>query len=399
MFITASNAVRELHLPVKILFPGLAPCAFTGNIPGVGNVYKDDQFLQEAYAAGVGPAFDALAIHEYNETPGDTTDPTNPANHVCISLDRTKVFSDILAAHGDSAKEMWLTESGYAPQNGVTHDIIASELPLFYSTVDRYGKVGPLCWWIMAGNGQWDNQDMITGGGGRNPEYDAYKGMSKPIPALPAGGTGSSTGGSVGGLSPGDEGKDFYGGNSVTWSNEATQIKFAYIRASEGTTADTGFQSNMQAAKSFNIKRGAYHAFVPGGDPAAQADYFSYVIGGRSYDGELPPMLDVELRDTSVSLNDYRDRLTTFMNRFQADTGITVGIYTAPCLWIGLTSTVPGIENHPLWVAHYGVTEPIVPREWAAAGKKPLLWQYSNVGQDHDRYMPDPVSTNTCPGG
>ena len=145
-------------------------------------------------------------------------------------------------------------------------------------------------------------------------------------------------------------------------------IHFAYVKASEGVdAADPSFAGHWETLGGLPILRGAYHFYVTEDDPEEQARFFLSQV--TLAPGDLPPVVDVELlgRGTQPGL---ADRLETFLEIVEKETGARPIIYTAPNFWNAHLTDRFG--DYPLWVAEYGVSEPVTPQGWGAW----TLWQW-----------------------
>jgi lysozyme len=100
----------------------------------------------------------------------------------------------------------------------------------------------------------------------------------------------------------------------------ATDVRFAYIKASEGSDyRDDRFASNWRDAGEAGIKRGAYHYFTLCRPGAVQAANFISAAPSR---GELPPVVDIEQKspcrqgpqvaDVAAELAAYLDALDLY---------------------------------------------------------------------------------------
>lgn len=163
----------------------------------------------------------------------------------------------------------------------------------------------------------------------------------------------------------------------IDWAKVASGgIKFAMIRVGDGDSyLDSQFANNWSGAKAHGVLRGTYHFFRPGDDPVKQADNFVKQIkahGGLA-DGDLPPVLDVEVQGVSDAT--LRKRALTWLQHVEAALGRRPMIYTSPGFWSGLGA---GSEfaKYPLWVAHWDTACPSVPSSWS--GWK--LWQTHDDG-------------------
>lgn len=151
----------------------------------------------------------------------------------------------------------------------------------------------------------------------------------------------------------------------------------AFVRASAaGTTCiiyeDSYFQQNAVGFEAAGKPRDYYHFFRPQCDPVAQANFFADTI--FPYPGDMIPVLDVEV-DGGLSAVTVLARVRTFLTVFEERTGKKAMIYTSPGFWNGNVARSPWISEHPLWVAHWGVSEPYLPHDWDDW----LFWQYDVI--------------------
>lgn len=168
----------------------------------------------------------------------------------------------------------------------------------------------------------------------------------------------------------------------VDWARVARQVyKFAFIKASEGTTLpDPEFSANWNGAQAVGLLRGAYHYFEPGRNPEQQAEFFLNTVwpaGGQPLleVGDLPPVLDVEpSRDQCTE--EVAQEIQTWIAVVQHRTLRIPILYTARDLWDGLG--IRHLGSSPLWVSEYGVAAPsVLPAGWW----RWQFWQYSQRGR------------------
>jgi len=159
---------------------------------------------------------------------------------------------------------------------------------------------------------------------------------------------------------------------------------FAFIKASQATFTDPQFVLNWKKAKDAGLLRGAYHYLdytKPGVD---QANYFADLL--KNDPGELPPIIDYELRRTdnnpSAALGFLRECLDQLIKRTElfAD-AITKRpmIYTGPGFWIeyGDQTKSDYWIQFPLWNAHWTTSSaPMIPLPWTLWH----FWQFSSKG-------------------
>lgn len=159
-------------------------------------------------------------------------------------------------------------------------------------------------------------------------------------------------------------------------------IRFVFIKATEGEQyVDPTFDDNWLGARSVGILRGAYHFFHPNMNPVKQAEKFLQVIRGMDDDGELPPVLDLEVTDNQ-SNQTILERAKAWLDRIQQNLGVAPIIYSNRG-FLEFNFSVPGggppfwTRNHMLWIANYGQSEPSLPPGWLDWS----FWQHSETGK------------------
>ncbi|HLO13826.1 MAG TPA: SH3 domain-containing protein [Anaerolineales bacterium] len=155
---------------------------------------------------------------------------------------------------------------------------------------------------------------------------------------------------------------------------------FVIIRAGQNLWVDSDFKNNWRRAKEAGLPRGSYWFYDSRGDPKQQADLWFNLLSGDL--GELPLFLDLE--------EAYRGPFTgwqhwkTFLDRIKTLVGSKdVGIYTAYYYWnnnapLSQPTELEYFHRYPLWIANYGVSEPLVPKPWSAS--EWLFWQFTSSG-------------------
>jgi len=157
---------------------------------------------------------------------------------------------------------------------------------------------------------------------------------------------------------------------------------FVIIRAGQNLWPDSDFKDNWQRAKENNLPRGSYWFYDSRADPKQQAELWASLLGSDR--GELPLFADIE--------ETYKGPFTgwtfwkTFLERVKALVGSKeVGIYTAFFYWQSNApnpTTQPDeleyFHRYPLWIANYGVSQPMVPKPWGT--NEWLFWQYTSSG-------------------
>jgi hypothetical protein len=124
------DLLRPVHAAIKSVDPSvivvagaLTPAGDVADAAGVRAI-DDRRFLREMYAAGVKDVSDAIGYHgnAYNNPPGDdpaknTTDTTNYKGNWSFYFRNYEQYREIMVAAGDSAKQLWFTEFGWASAN------------------------------------------------------------------------------------------------------------------------------------------------------------------------------------------------------------------------------------------------------------------------------------------
>ncbi|MBC6699926.1 glycoside hydrolase family 25 protein [Hymenobacter sp. BT190] len=155
----------------------------------------------------------------------------------------------------------------------------------------------------------------------------------------------------------------------IDWAEVARHnVRFAFIKASEGVTLrDQRFQRNWAAARKAGVYRGAYHYFQPNYDGARQANLFTRTVPLAP--GDLPPVLDVEhaeFHDVAA----MRRNVGIWLRLVERHYGVRPILYSNHSFY--KRHLAGHFDKYPLWLAHYEVAEPRLPRE------KWIIWQHSD---------------------
>lgn len=127
-------------------------------------------------------------------------------------------------------------------------------------------------------------------------------------------------------------------------------ISFAFIKATEGQHhKDRRFKRNLSEARKQGILCGAYHFYRPEINSLKQFENFKNTVKLKK--GDLPPVLDVELRG-SLSFSRYVEGILNLLKLMENHYGIKPIIYTSPSLYMPL-SRYKEIKDYPLWLAAY----------------------------------------------
>ncbi len=158
----------------------------------------------------------------------------------------------------------------------------------------------------------------------------------------------------------------------MDWGRAAARgASFAFVRASVGLSPDTDFEHNVKTAQSAGLLVGAYHYMTFVHNANEQAALFWQMVGGRGL--ALPLMADIEAEPVP---NWGADHVRAFLTALDAASGKRAGVYTRASYWDAHLFG-RGLETgRPLWVAHYGVAAPRVPKGWGAWD----WWQHTSQG-------------------
>ncbi|GLY71719.1 lysozyme [Amycolatopsis taiwanensis] len=179
----------------------------------------------------------------------------------------------------------------------------------------------------------------------------------------------------------------------IDWAAVAAGgAKFAYMKASEGTTyLDPTFNSNYAGSATAGLVRGAYHFALPDvSSGAAQAMFFLAHGGGWVADGRtLPPVLDIEYNPYGsadwagwcygLSPAQMTAWIAEFAGTVHDRTNRWPVIYTTNGWWSNCTGNDAGFGNDPLWIAPSNSDAggaPTIPASWTAY----TFFQYATSG-------------------
>jgi hypothetical protein len=132
------RAIKQANPRALVVLGGMAPGDnLHSNIDAVA-------FLRQLYQAGAGGSFDAVGYHPY-------TYPRTPFE-AHTAWDKLAILHSIMQAHGDGAKQIWITEYG-APTGGPVASRFVSEADQAllardaYTAARREAWIGPFFWY------------------------------------------------------------------------------------------------------------------------------------------------------------------------------------------------------------------------------------------------------------
>jgi lysozyme len=152
---------------------------------------------------------------------------------------------------------------------------------------------------------------------------------------------------------------------------KAAGFRFAFAKASEGMTyADPYYARHRAGFAAQGITFGAYHFARPGANSytegAAEARRFLDLAKPRK--GDLFPVLDFEAGNGYLGAY-----VSGFVDTVKRACGGCI-IYGSP--YFLQDHAGPSFGACPLWVAHYGVARPMIPRGWSGYA----IWQHTSDG-------------------
>lgn len=148
-------------------------------------------------------------------------------------------------------------------------------------------------------------------------------------------------------------------------------IRFVMIKATEGASkVDSRFHENFFKAREYGFTRGAYHFYSLQSSAADQARHFVHTV--KLEKGDLPPVLDVELRPVSQSREEFRQSVLQWLHIVERYYGVKPILYTYYKFKVEyLNDSV--FNQYPYWIAHYYVDSVEYKGQWK-------FWQHTDAG-------------------
>jgi lysozyme len=139
---------------------------------------------------------------------------------------------------------------------------------------------------------------------------------------------------------------------------KAAGYEFVWNKCTEGTgNADRSYNVNRAKASAAGMLFGAYHFFRPGLDPLKQAEWF--LRNAELKSGDLQPVFDWESFQGPAD----QAKARIWLERVERACGRKPIIYGSPYS-LNQLNLAPEFVLYPLWIAHYGTLEPLVPAPW-----------------------------------
>ena len=155
-------------------------------------------------------------------------------------------------------------------------------------------------------------------------------------------------------------------------------LAFVYIKASEAGYRDASYGDKQARLSETGLLCGSYHFFKASVDPLVQARVFLETIGNKIEDGEMPPVLDIEDPSDKLTVSQYEDAISEWLNHVEQVTGVKPMIYTGGWYWVQLKTlnNTSRFKDYPLWLSSYTLDYGPMFGGWTA----PTIWQYTEKG-------------------
>lgn len=156
----------------------------------------------------------------------------------------------------------------------------------------------------------------------------------------------------------------------------AAYASFAWVRVTEGDTPDDTHRAHRDGLAGSGCSVGPYCFGRPRHPAVEEADRFLEGLSDRAWD--LAPVLDIERGDDRFDRLPPAELLAwarAWLERVEA-AGRAPVVYGS-CGF--LDERLPpdhDLGRYGLWVAHYGVARPTLPRGWSSA----IAWQWTGSG-------------------
>jgi len=184
----------------------------------------------------------------------------------------------------------------------------------------------------------------------------------------------------------------------VPWADVAAAgVRFAYLKATNGTTRDREFAANWRCSKGY-VPRGAY-LWLTDEDPRRQAEAAVALLDTSQDRGEMPLAIDVEEPSSRFRGGALVEHVMDCAERIRALDGRDPVIYSGAWYLDGrCTPADLGelVERFAYWHAQYprttladrracamlppNLSGPTLPKAWQMRGARATLWQFDGDG-------------------
>lgn len=163
---------------------------------------------------------------------------------------------------------------------------------------------------------------------------------------------------------------------NIDWKRlDKSQVQFAYIKASEGSTfTDNNFDANWQAAKANNITVGAYHFYSLCVPAKSQAAHF-IATASMTKTSSLPPAIDLEFGGNCkrhLPRKVFQRELQSFLQEVENAWGCQAVIYLTEEFYRYYDLDI--FQTHPLWLRN------IFRQPQSNDKSRWQFWQFANRG-------------------
>ncbi len=158
--------------------------------------------------------------------------------------------------------------------------------------------------------------------------------------------------------------------DSVGVIHEQFPVDFVFVRATMGTRGrDKKFAANWKGVQRIARLRGAYHYFRPNENSIKQAENFIKVV--KLKPGDLPPVLDIEERPRSQSMDSLRVGLKRWLDRVEQHYKVRPIVYSGDSYFSDFLEKE--FDDYTLWIANYNFWIEKAKDHWD-------FWQFSEKG-------------------
>jgi lysozyme len=152
------------------------------------------------------------------------------------------------------------------------------------------------------------------------------------------------------------------------WGKVSEKNKFCIIKATEGATfRDSKFKNYWKNSKNHGMTRGAYHFFSPGVPAIKQFENFKNRV--TLVEGDLPPILDVELKNADM------DEVNKWLKLAENHYGVKPIVYSDFAFFKIFMERK--LDDYPLWL-HLNYKFKVKP---SFNNFDCIFWQYNQKGK------------------
>jgi len=176
LLIQAYNAIKAVDPQSIVMSGGLSPA---GNASD-GSQMSPQTFLTDMYADGAGGHMDAVAVHPYC-FPADPVDASTASWNLFYNLPNW--IYQVMVAHGDGAKQVWLTEFGVPTGTDVAGGAVseqtqAQQITDAFNAVKQWAWAGPIFYYNWQDGTDptsiYDNFGLVTSTFAPKPALSAF---------------------------------------------------------------------------------------------------------------------------------------------------------------------------------------------------------------------------------